>query len=286
MTIQGHQKHLFWALIALTLITGCPSGEPPRAPADTPREAPRVKASPKVAPATRPPRPVRAKAPSDKLHLLRTTGSVEGPIPYTVVAPAEESPKLPVVIALHGRGDRAEGFVRLVKRLRMPIRFVVGEGPMPWGMSAGKRWFDMRSKERDAQLTQRVNDLVTLADKVSKRWPEAPPPIVLGFSQGAMLALQAIAERPDRFAGAVALSGALLKREGLSKGGPTRPVLLATGHNDPVVPAARSTEASEALRALGHRTEVFTFQGGHTVPAEALSRVREALSAWTVSGDN
>ena len=134
------------------------------------------------------------------------------------MAPADGGEALPIVLALHGRGDRAEGFCRLVERLRLPFRFVVAEAPMRWGLGSGKAWFDMGSAERPAQLAARVKDIMTLTEKVRKRWPKAPAPALLGFSQGAMLALQVIATHPERFSGAVALSGSLLEPEGLKAG--------------------------------------------------------------------
>jgi phospholipase/carboxylesterase len=201
-----------------------------------------------------------------------------------IVEPALASPDTPIVLTLHGRGDKAERFARLAERLRVPVRFVVADAPMPWGHRNGRRWFDMRAPDLSAQLTARVGDLVTLADQVATRWPDAPRPYLLGFSQGAMLALQAIATRSDRFAGAIALSGALLVSEGLPRGAPPRPVLLTGGSTDRVVPAQRARDAEAALEALGHTTELVIFEGGHSVTSEVIGHIRRVLGAWQGKG--
>ena len=274
------------ALIACALWVACASPAPAPPPTASPPPPTTASPAPEAKPAARPPavktpkRAVRAPAPTDGLHLLRTSGSVEGPITYLVVEPADAPPDAPLVFALHGRGDKAERFARLIERLRLPIRFIVADGPMPWGARAGRRWFDMKSPELAAQLTQRVTDLVTLSDAVAKRWPTAPAPSLLGFSQGAMLAIHAIAQRPDRFAGAVALSGAMLVTEGMTTTTTPRPVLLSAGESDKVVPPERSKAAATALQALGHQVELFTFQEGHTVTGPVIKRIREVLLSW------
>jgi phospholipase/carboxylesterase len=275
MTAIECQRRLApWFVLALVL-AGCSPSHPEAEPAPPPPQAASASKP------SSPPRPVRAPAPADRLHLLRTSGSVEGPIPYLIVAPAAAPPSAPIVLALHGRGDSAERFARLAEQLRLPIRFIVGDGPMPWGARRGRRWFDSAAPDLADQLTARVADLVTLADAVARRWPQAPAPILLGFSQGAMLSLQALAQRPDRFAGVIALSGALLVTEGLTPATTPRRALVAAGSSDRVVPAARSRAAAAALEGLGHHVETLEFEGGHTVTRRVLERVAESLTTWT-----
>ena len=286
MTIQSHTQRSFMLALAFAVITACaPAGEAPTAASSADK---RIEAKPKVetpravTPAVprRAPRPKANNAPRDGLHLLRTTGSVEGPLPYTLVGPSDDAPNLPIVLALHGRGDRAEGFSRLVEGLRLPFRFVVAEAPMRWGLSSGKSWFDMNSPERSAQIAARVSDIMALTKKVKARWPEAPQPALLGFSQGAMLALQVIATHPESFKGAVALSGSLLEPDVLKPTTSGRPVLLSAGKRDQIVPMVRSESASRALRELGHDTELFVFEGGHRVTKPVVAKVQAALTRW------
>ena len=288
MTIQCHNT----LLLALSLIgtLACTptsptpaaqpapksTAEPPTAPVAAPDQAPAVRPAPTV----RAPRPIRAAAPRDKLHLTRTTGSVESPLPYTIVAPSNGPPELPIIIALHGRGDRAEGFCRLVERLRLPYRFIVVEAPMRWGLGSGKQWFDMKAPDRPEQLRRRVDELKLLTEKLAKRWPKAPIPSLLGFSQGAMLALQAVAQRPALFTGVIALSGGLVETEGLSPVSVKRPVWLSAGESDRIVSPDLTERAAATLSSLGHQTEVFRFKGGHTVTDEVVSRIRDTLKQW------
>ncbi|MGB0590865.1 MAG: alpha/beta hydrolase [Myxococcota bacterium] len=291
-TIQSH-RHLAFVLSLSGLLACAPSpptpvpaqapaaakaSQPDAEPAQAAKTAPTSKVTP--APTVRAPRPVRAAGPTDKVHLTRTTGSVEGPFPYTIVAPSSDEADLPIVIALHGRGDRAEGFCRLIERLRLPYRFIVAEAPLRWGLGSGKQWFDMKATDRPERLRRRVEELEVLASKVAKRWPKAPMPSLLGFSQGAMLALQAVTQSPERFRGVIALSGTLLETKGLAPVSVKRPVWLSAGDADRIVPLAATQQTADTLKKLGHEAEFFAFNGGHTVSDEVVTGIRTQLSQW------
>ena len=300
MRIQSHTLTLALALCALLTNLSCAPSGPPKPSSTQAPAAPKAESAPKAASAQAPvapkakatqrsaqdkakalkrrvERPRAATAPRDALHILRTTGSVEGPVPYTIVAPAEGPDDAPILIALHGRGDRAEGFSRLVERLRLPMRVIVGEAPMRFAMGSGKQWFDMKAKERPEQVEERVKDIIKLKDKVAARWPKAPKPLLLGFSQGAMLALQVIAQEPEHFAGAIGLSGALIEPEKLKPSTLARPILMSAGKRDKIIRAEESEKGAKALRALGHQVDLFLFDGGHTVPKDVMRKIRAFL---------
>lgn len=213
------------------------------------------------------------------LHLVARTGSVEGPIPYIVIEPAEGPPDLPLVIALHGRGSTNERFVRLLEALQLPARIIVGNGPMPWGMKGGRRWFDLAAANRDQQIAKRVDDLVVLSDKLEAQWPKAPKATLLGFSQGGILALHALLEHPERWRAVIALSADLrapLLGRFVTQAVPT---LLTVGMRDRIIMPDRSYAAAWTLKALGHQPEVFSFPGGHTVSPAVRRRISEFLKS-------
>ncbi|MGM0576671.1 MAG: alpha/beta hydrolase [Myxococcota bacterium] len=258
-----------------------PSPEPPPQEAETPPSRDREPDAPEPTAEEQEPEGAEdedAAAPAEPpVHLVRHRGDPSGPIGYLVVEPAEGPPDLPLVIALHGRGDRPDRFADLVERLRLPVRGIVARAPLEWGPRAGRQWFDMRADDFGAQILQRVEDLETLADKLERKYPGAPKPILLGFSQGAMLAVQAVARAPERFGGAVALSGFLPVTEGNEAASEPVPLLVTAGERDRVVPPERTLEAVEALKKLGHDPEVMRFRGGHSIPKDVLARTREFL---------
>ena len=213
------------------------------------------------------------------LHLISRTGSAEGPIPYIVIEPAHGPADLPLIIAMHGRGSSNERFVRLLESLRLPARIIVGNGPMPWGMQGGRRWFDLAATDAHEQISQRVSDLVVLAAQLRGRFPRAPKPALLGFSQGGILALHALAEHPEHWRAVVALSADFRSDRPARFVKSAVPTLLTAGARDRIIRPANSHAAAWYLRALGHTPEVYDFPGGHAVPEGVRERVRRFLQA-------
>ena len=264
--------------VAFALTAACRGGEvPPPAP------APAAEASPAaVAPPTAPPpaaRPAPAPPRRPRLGLLRTSGSPEGPISYLVVEPPVAKPDTPLVIALHGRGDTADAFAGLAEALDQPTRTIVARAPLPFGNVGGRAWYVLGAPDEAAQIRARVAELATLARQLAERYPDAPKPALYGFSQGAVVALQAAADHPELWSAVVALSGYLPTTEGSPKVDRPLPILVVAGTKDGVIPADRSWAAAEALKALGHAPERFSFEGPHRVPEDVARALRAFLAA-------
>jgi phospholipase/carboxylesterase len=103
----------------------------------------------------------------------------------------------------------------------------------------------------------------------------------VGFSQGAMLALDvALAAMPkvDRVA---ALSGALLA-DSLPALRPARTplpaVFIAHGTSDPVVPFRSAEIARDLLQRQGLSVAFHAFGGGHTIPRAVTEELGRFLS--------
>lgn len=81
--------------------------------------------------------------------------------------------------------------------------------------------------------------------------------IIVGFSQGTMMALDVIPRRQDKIAGIVGFSGRLLEPEKLADEGVSKPpIMLIHGDMDNVVPPSSMPEAVDALTKAGF--EVYT----------------------------
>lgn len=272
--------------LAALLLLACKQDPP--APSSPPAEAEVATPVPgRIAPppAERPTLPAAAADPTPRLHLLRTSGRAAGPLPYLVVEPAGGVADLPLLVALHGRGARADRFASLVEDLALPVRAIVARGPLPFGRRGGRQWFDLSAPGGPDQVRARVSDLTQLLHKLRERYPGAPKPVLMGFSQGAMLALQMLADAPEHLGGVVALSGRLPLEPGAEKAAANPPALLTTGTADHIITPQSTRAAARVLSARGHGVEVFEFQGGHGVPTEVLDRVRAFLLArWPALG--
>jgi phospholipase/carboxylesterase len=189
------------------------------------------------------------------------------------------------VVFLHGYGANAADLIGLADPLaeHMPdTLFIAPDAPeaciaAPMGLQWFPiPWIDGSSEEESrAGMENAAADLDAFLDGVMVDEDLLPEQvIVLGFSQGTMMALHVVPRREDAIAGVVAFSGRLLEPEALADEVQSRPpVLLIHGDTDDVVPPQSLPQAAEALQEAGW-TEVYAhiMKGtGHGIAPDGLS---------------
>ncbi|PHP29198.1 alpha/beta hydrolase [Limimaricola cinnabarinus] len=167
------------------------------------------------------------------------------------------------VIFLHGYGANGADLLSLAEPLaeHMPdTLFLAPDAPEACiGAPMGFQWFpipwiDGSSEEESRQGLQRAaDDLNAFLDGVMVDEDLLPEQVmVVGFSQGTMMALHVLPRREDPVAGLVAFSGRLLEPELLADEVQNRlPILLVHGDMDEVVPPQSLPEAAQALQEAG-----------------------------------
>ncbi len=168
-----------------------------------------------------------------------------------------------IVVFLHGYGANGADLLGLADVLgpHLPdTLFVAPDAPesIP-GMPMGLQWFPIPwidgSSEEEAErgLMAAADDLNAFLDALMVDEDVLPEQVVLlGFSQGTMMALHVAPRREDELAGVVAFSGRLLSPELLKDEAISRPpVLLIHGDADDVVPPQSLPQAAEALQEAG-----------------------------------
>ncbi|MBI1418231.1 MAG: alpha/beta fold hydrolase [Limimaricola sp.] len=167
------------------------------------------------------------------------------------------------VILLHGYGANGADLLGLADPLgeHLPdTLFIAPDAPEACaGAPFGFQWFpipwiDGSSEEEAAQgLGHAAADLQAFIDGVMVDEDLLPEQVILlGFSQGSMMALHVAPRREDPVAGIVAFSGRLLEPELLADEAVCRPaVLLIHGDQDEVVPVQSLPDAAEALQKAG-----------------------------------
>lgn len=191
---------------------------------------------------------------------------------------------LSAVIFLHGYGANGADLLGLADPLaeHMPdTLFLAPDAPEACaGAPMGFQWFpipwiDGSSEEESlAGLRNASADLNAFLDGVMVDEDLLPEQvIVLGFSQGTMMALHVLPRREDPVAGIVAFSGRLLEPELLVDEVQSKPpVLLIHGDMDDVVPPQSLQLAAEALQGAGWK-EVYAhvMKGtGHGIAPDGL----------------
>jgi len=167
------------------------------------------------------------------------------------------------VVFLHGYGANGADLLGLADPLAEHLPdtlFLAPDAPETIsGMPMGHQWFpipwiDGSSEEEAATgLRRAADDLNAFLDGVMVDEDLMPEQVlVLGFSQGTMMALHVLPRREDPVAGIVAFSGRLLEPELLADEVVSRPpVLLIHGDQDDVVPPQSLPQAAEALQEAG-----------------------------------
>lgn len=188
------------------------------------------------------------------------------------------------VVFLHGYGANGADLLGLADPLgeHLPdTLFLAPDAPEDCaGSPMGFQWFPIpwidgsSEEESRAGLERAAADLDAFLDGVMVDEDLLPEQVmVLGFSQGTMMALHVLPRREDAVAGITAFSGRLLEPELLADEVQCRPpVLLIHGDQDDVVPPQSLPLAAEALQEAGWK-EVYAhvMKGtGHGIAPDGL----------------
>lgn len=192
----------------------------------------------------------------------------------------------PAITACHGWGANALDLLGLAPHLAGGIFLTVcPQGPLtvPLGAADGYGWFPLRpgSPPDDAAVVSAIAAASEFVDEACARYPIDPRKlVVLGFSQGGIIALGVALSRPEKFAAAVGVSTWF--PEGLKQlvsANLTRlPVLIQHGRNDNLIEIGRARDSVERLRSLRLDLRYREYDCGHEITAQGLRDISEFLS--------
>ena len=170
--------------------------------------------------------------------------------------PKSGGPAKALVVLLHGWGADGNDLIGLAPLLGQVLpdaAFVAPNAPEPCEMNpAGRQWFSLQDRtpaEMEAGAAAVAPKIDSYIDKEMKHYGlTADKVVLLGFSQGTMMALYVGPRREEQLACILGYSGALLAPDAMAEAVKSKPpVLLIHGEDDPVVPAAALTAAAQAL---------------------------------------
>jgi phospholipase/carboxylesterase len=182
-------------------------------------------------------------------------GMIDGPR----MPPAAGGKPASLVIFLHGYGSNGEDLISLAPYLAKTLpntQFVAPNAPQPVPMAPGGfQWFQIGSLDprtlAKGLTDQAVAPLEKFIDREKERYHVDESRIALvGFSQGAMMALHVGLRRARALAGIVGISGILtggarLKEEAKSK----PPTLLIHGSEDDMIPVGALFQSAQEMAA-------------------------------------
>ena len=185
------------------------------------------------------------------------------------------------MILLHGRGASAHDIMTIAAEVADPdFAYLAPE-------AAGNAWYPNRFMEplesNEPWLSSALETVGRVLGLVEEKLP-AQSVILLGFSQGACLALEYAARNARRYGGLVGLSGGLIGPDDTPRDYPGSlagtPVFLGCSDVDPHIPARRVLESAKVLETLGGKVTAKLYPGmGHEVNADELEHVRQMMAA-------
>lgn len=195
--------------------------------------------------------------------------------------------EMPLVIVMHGRGADANDLSGLAPEIDGGYRFLFPNAPKPWeaapGMHFGFTWFEGWPPV-GGSFTDSRRLMLEFIDAAVKRYPTPEGQLVIaGFSQGALVALDAGFRTAQKVAGIVAMSGAIHEAELPDlRSRPDTKVLIVHGSHDEVIPVNAARRTRLVLEEHGVHPEYHEFPMGHQVSMESLEVIREFIAACLV----
>jgi predicted esterase len=186
------------------------------------------------------------------------------------------------MIMLHGRGADAADIIALSQ--------VIGDADVAYlaPEAAGHSWYPysfLAPVERNEP--GRTSALAVIAALIAEvgNAGEIPPERIalLGFSQGACLALEFAARNPRRYGAVFALSGGLIGEavaiEDYAGSLAGTPIFIGCSDVDPHIPLERVTQSAEIMSALGADVVERIYPGmSHTIVEDEIVHVRRILA--------
>ena len=201
---------------------------------------------------------------------------------HTLYEPAGAGPH-PTIIALHGWGASAFDLMGLAPYLGGgQFQVICPQGPLdvPLGMTGavGFGWFPLSGTQPaiEGPIEAAAARVERFIDAALARYAVDPRKLVLlGFSQGGVLAYRVALAAPRRFAGLAALSSWLppqmLAQLPEADGRNELPTLVQHGSADEIIAVARAQQSVEALRSLHVPVIYREYEMGHEINAESLT---------------
>lgn len=195
------------------------------------------------------------------------------------------------VVLLHGRGASAESILDLGHALEME------EAALLAPQAEGSSWYPYsflapltRNEPFLGGALARIGELIS---EIERGGIARDRIALIGFSQGACLALEFLARSGSPLGAVVALSGGLLGNRDKPGVAPPDdkafeyaaslegcPVFLGCSDVDAHIPLARVERSAEVMAGLGARVDARIYPGmGHTVNTDELTAARELVSA-------
>jgi predicted esterase len=188
-----------------------------------------------------------------------------------------------VAILLHGRGGSADDIASLAQVLAVDrVAYLIPE-------ATGHTWYPQRFiaplAANEPWLGSALGVVAALVERAMAAHVPASRIAIVGFSQGACLALEFAARQPARYGAVIAFSGGLIgppdEPRPPAPAGRTldgTPVFLGCGEQDGHIPVSSVEASAAAMERLGGAVDLRLYPGmGHTINPDEIAAARALL---------
>jgi len=186
------------------------------------------------------------------------------------------------IVLLHGYGADEHDLLPIAHELDPRLRAVSLQAPLSLGGSM-RAWFNLSQDARGIsfdpdEAREGLRAALTAVEEVAR---ESPKPILLGFSQGAAMALGVALMRPDLPAAVLSLSGVppAIEPRDLAPSEKFKgfPIFAAHGLHDPLLPIELGRTVRRELEKLGLAVDWHEYPMGHMVIPQEIDDARNWL---------
>jgi phospholipase/carboxylesterase len=217
---------------------------------------------------------------------METLPDQASPPDQALVIQQPPAPAGQLILLFHGVGATAAGMAPLGRRLAaaFPQAFVVSVGaPDVCDLGSGRQWFSLQGVS-DENRAARVEAAMPAFVATIRHWQKVSGvgvegTALVGFSQGAIMALECARERESPAGRIVSIAGRFARLPERATDSVT--LYLLHGKADPVIPYAHTVAAAERLVSLGGDVvaDVIPF-AGHQVDDEMAELLVERLRTY------
>jgi len=219
------------------------------------------------------------------------------PVTYDCII-LETAPVPPVtVVLLHGYAMQPEDLAPFVKAMGLPGRFLLPRAPLATE-AGGRGWWAVDTEARAEAISHGARDLAStvpvgrapvrrrLAELLSaeRHLARARPCVLVGFSQGGMLACDTLLREEVQVDALALLSSSCIDvdvwRAGRARLAGLRS-LVAHGRNDADLAFAAGERLRDFLVEAGASVTWLAFDGGHQIPLPVWRELRKLIRSVT-----
>jgi phospholipase/carboxylesterase len=187
------------------------------------------------------------------------------------------------LVLLHGYGADEHDLLPIAHELDPRLRVVSLQGSVALG-GPMRAWFNLTQDPRGRisfDLEEARAAVQSASAAVEEIAAGSPRPFLLGFSQGAGIALGVALLQPQQLAGVLSLSGVARALEDRDHAPAEKlrgfPVFAAHGLEDPLIPIELGRKLRDDLTGLGVDVEWHEYPMGHAVIPEEIDDARQWL---------